>query len=347
MIIKKRIIKIFVLSLLFLIIITACVISFLFWHAVYRNNVKLPKNDFTFLYVPTGSEYEDVIEIFDERDILKNLKTFKWLAEKKNYQNHVYPGRYKICAGMNNKKIIELLRSGEQTPVSLIFNNIRTSEQLAGKISRQIEADSASIIGLLKNEVYLEKYNLNTENVRVMFVPNTYEFFWNTNADMLFDRMNREYKKFWNDNRKKKAKDLNMTSVEVSILASIVDRETNMNDEKPRIAGVYLNRIRKRWKLQADPTLVYASGDFGLSRVLNVHKKIDSPYNTYKHRGLPPGPICLPSISSVDAVLNAEKHDYFFFVARPDQSGYHNFSKSLRQHNNFVSQYRKALKDKR
>jgi UPF0755 protein len=268
------------------------------------------------------------------------------VAGKKNLQAYVNPGRYEILPGMSNNQIVDMLRSGKQKPLNVTFNNIRTTSQLAGVIARQLEADSLSLIGLLKNHGFVGKYGFNAETIHCMFIPNTYQFFWNTTAEGFFERMNREYKVFWNESRTRSAQKQKLSPAEVSILASIVEKETNKSDEKPRIAGVYLNRLRDNWLLQADPTLVYASGDFGLRRVLNIHKEIESPYNTYKKAGLPPGPICIPSINSIDAVLNAENHDYYFFVARPDDSGYHNFSKSLRQHNEFVHQYRRKQNDR-
>jgi len=187
---------------------------------------------------------------------------------------------------------------------------------------------------------------LGTENALTLIIPNTYEFYWNTSAEQFLERMYREYRLFWEGNRDEKANALNMSRPEVVILASIVEKETNMNDEKARISGVYVNRLEQNWLLQADPTLVYASGDFGLRRVLNMHKEIESPYNTYKYPGLPPGPICIPSIASVDAVLNTEDHDYLFFCAKDDLSGYHVFARSITQHNRNARRYRRAIENR-
>jgi len=311
------------------------------WKTIYANNVTISGDSVSYLFVKTGSDYNALLENISRSGLLKNSKTFKWVAGKKNLEAHVNPGRYEIKPGMSNNQIVDLLRSGKQKPLNVTFNNIRTTSQLASVIGRQIEADSLSLIRLLKNQDFTKKYGFNSETIRCMFIPNTYQFFWNTSAEDFYDRMNREYKTFWNETRRKKAEKQRLTPSDVSILASIVEKETNKNDEKPRVAGVYLNRLHDNWLLQADPTLVYASGDFELRRVLNIHKEIESPYNTYKYVGLPPGPICIPSINSIESVLNAENHDYYFFVARPDDSGYHNFSKSLRQHNEFVNQYRR------
>lgn len=311
------------------------------WKAVYANNVALPGDSVSYLFIKTGSDYNDLLENITNSGLLINRKTFRWVADKKNLQAHVNAGRYEIKHGMSNNQLVDMLRSGRQKPLNVTFNNIRTVSQLAGVVGRQIEADSLSLLRLLKSQELVKKYGFNTETIRCMFIPNTYQFYWNTTAEGFLERMNKEYRTFWNDSRLKSAEKKKLNPAEVSILASIVEKETNKNDEKPRIAGVYLNRLHDNWLLQADPTLVYASGDFGLRRVLNIHKEIDSPYNTYKYTGLPPGPICIPSINSLESVLNAENHDYYFFVARPDDSGYHNFSKSLRQHNAFVNQYRR------
>lgn len=323
------------------------IFGYWFWNAVFKNNVKLRSGEIAYLFVPTGSDFKDLRTNLLESGFLKNSNTFFWVAERKNLKNHVYAGRYEIRAGMSNNDLTNMLRSGKQKPLNLIFNNIRTSEQLAGNISRQIEADSVSIIRLMKNREFLKKYDLNPETARTIFIPNTYEFYWNTDAKKFFSRMHDEYLKFWNNQRKSKAKSLGMSVSEVSILASIVDKETNQNDEKPRIAGVYLNRLNNNWKLQADPTVVYAVGDFEMKRVLNIHLQIDSPYNTYKYPGLPPGPICLPTIAGIDAVLNAEKHDYYYFVAKPDGSGSHHFAKTYNQHLNFARQFHQSLNERK
>lgn len=286
------------------------------------------------LYIPTGADYQYVKNEITSLKVLKSKKAFDWLARKTNYDKNVHPGRYVLTNGMTNQQLINMLRMGHQTPVKVVFNNMRTVEQLAGRISEQIEADSASII---------EAINNNPDIDATTFIPNTYEFYWNTDADAFVDKMFNEYKVFWNESRLQKAKNKKLTQKEVSILASIVDKETTKTSEMPRIAGVYINRLNRHWPLQADPTLVFALGDFNIRRVLDVHKNIDSPYNTYKYAGLPPGPICIPSIAAIDAVLNAEKHNYFYFCAKDDLSGYHVFAKNITEHNNNAERYRRAL----
>ena len=286
------------------------------------------------LYIPTNADYQYVKNELISLNVLKSKNAFDWLAKRSNYDENVHPGRYILTDGMTNQQLINMLRMGYQTPVKVVFNNMRTVEQLAGRISDQIEADSISII----NEI-----NNNPDVDATTFIPNTYEFYWNTDADDFVDKMIVEHKRFWNETRMQKAKDIRLTPRQVSILASIVDKETTKTSEMPRIAGVYLNRINKRWPLQADPTLVFALGDYNIRRVLDVHKNIDSPYNTYKFAGLPPGPICIPSIAAIDAVLNAEKHNYYYFCAKDDLSGYHVFAKNITEHNHNAEKYRKAL----
>lgn len=286
------------------------------------------------LYIPTNADYQYVKNELVSLNVLRSKNAFDWLAKRSHYYENIHPGRYILTDGMTNQQLVNMLRMGHQTPVKVVFNNMRTVEQLAGRISDQIEADSISII----NEI-----NNNPDVDATTFIPNTYEFYWNTDADDFVDKMIIEHKHFWNDARLQKAKNIRLTPKQVSILASIVDKETTKTSEMPRIAGVYLNRINKHWPLQADPTLVYALGDYSIRRVLDVHKKIDSPYNTYKYAGLPPGPICIPSIASIDAVLNAEKHNYYYFCAKDDLSGYHVFASNITDHNRNAEKYRKAL----
>jgi len=313
------------------------------YNRIYKPNVLVADSMVKYLYIPTGSTFNDVVEIIRENEIVENISSFIWLAEKKNYPNHVYPGRYALKHEMNNNDIINMLRSGYQEPVKVIFNSIRTKEQLAGKIADQIEADSLALVSVFSNDSIIKKYGFTPETITCIFIPNTYEFWWNTTAEGFIQRMYKEYQRFWNEERLAKAEALNLTPVDVITLASIVDEETLYNDEMQKVAGVYINRLRKRMHLQADPTLKFALGDFSIKRVLTVHKQIESPYNTYKRYGLPPGPISIPSIAAIDAVLNYEEHNYLYFCAKPDFSGYHNFSKTLSQHNINARRYQQAL----
>jgi UPF0755 protein len=320
--------------------------AYLAYLAILQPNVDLDR-EFTHLYIPTGSTYEDVKAILHSEGIIENEKTFDWLAEKKKYPSRVRPGRYRIYNEMGNNQLINLLRSGVQDPVNVTFNNIRTKEQLAGAVASYIEADSLSIISLLNDEEVMGEYGLNKETAVLLFIPNTYEFYWNTSAQQLLERMNSEYNAFWNNRRRQLAERSGMTPIEVSIMASIVRQETSKRDEMATIAGVYVNRIKRNIPLQADPTVVFAVGDFSINRVLNRHLAIDSPYNTYKYAGLPPGPISLPEPYIIDAVLNNEDHEYVFFCARDDFSGYHAFAKTYSEHLQNARRYQRALNERR
>ncbi|MEE4177148.1 MAG: endolytic transglycosylase MltG [Bacteroides sp.] len=342
---KSRIIKLLALAGALLLVV-GLVAGYMAYVAILKPNVHTDR-PFTYLYIPTGSTFEDVKGILLSEEMIQNEKTFEWVAEKKNYPNRVLPGRYKIFNDMGNNELVNLLRSGAQEPVNVTFNNIRTREQLAGVISSYLEADSLSILELLNDEAVMQEYGLNRETAMLLFIPDTYEFFWNTSARQLLDRMHREYDAFWNTRRRRQAERIGMSPVEVGIMASIVRQETSKPDEMQRIAGVYVNRIQRNIPLQADPTIVFAVGDFSLNRVLHRHLEIDSPYNTYKNTGLPPGPISLPEPHIIDAVLNFEDHEYVFFCARDDFSGYHAFAKTYAEHLANARRYQRALNERR
>jgi UPF0755 protein len=347
---KKRRRSLFVKIILYTLILSIIVggfVVFNIYNRVYSPNVFIDSQKSGLIYINTGSTYDQVRDSLFSRGLILNMNSFEWVAEKKGYKNRVKPGRYRLKDGMSNEDLVNLLRSGEQEPITLRFNNLRLKEELAVEISEQLEADSIAIIELLHEPEYVEGLGFTVQNVMCMFIPNSYEFYWNTNANEFFDKMREEYDKFWSKSRKIKAKKLGLTPVEVSVLAAIVQKETSKNDEKPTVAGVYLNRLRKKMPLQADPTLIFALKDFSIKRVLNKHKKIDSPYNTYKNLGLPPGPITLPEISSIDAVLNAEEHEYIYFCAKDDFSGYHNFAESYKQHLKNARAWQKALNNKK
>ena len=316
---------------------------------VYRNlfgiSIVADRNH-RIILIPTGSSYEQVMDTIESKLLIKNRKAFDWLARKKKYPLLIKPGRYLIDNSQSYNSLINLLRSGKQSPVKLTFSNVVTLNQIAGRIGKQIEADSLEIIGFLSDDSNYIKDGFNKENIVSLFIPNTYELYWNTDSKGLYTRMLKEYRLFWNDKRLLKAKEIGLNQKEVSILASIIDDEAAKSDEKPRIAGVYLNRLKRGIPLQADPTIIFALNDNSVTRVLKKDLLVDSPYNTYKHSGLPPGPIGCATIDGIDAVLNAEIHDYLFFAARPDFSGYHNFSRTLSEHNRYASLYQKEL-DKR
>lgn len=332
-----------IIYLITLTVVPILVGIFLLYQIFYKTNVWTENKETASIYIPSGSDFEQVKTILYKQGLIIHRKNFEWLANQKSYPSTIKAGHYLLKKGMNNLTLINLLRFGNQTPIKLIFNNIRTKEQLAQRISTQLETDSASIINRLNDSTFLASLGLNKYTATSIFIPNTYQIFWTIKTDDFIKRMKREYDQFWNSKRKQKADSLGMSVTEVIILASIVEKETQKNDEKKKIAGVYINRIKRGWYLQADPTLIFALNDYSIKRVLNIHKKIDSPFNTYKHKGIPPGPICVPSIASINAVLDYEEHRYFYFCAKDDLSGYHEFANSYRQHEQNASKYRKAL----
>lgn len=337
---RKKIKKILAAGLLIM-LFAASVVFYLFYHYILEPNLSI--NQPTHFYIPTGSSFEDVSQSLVSEGLIKQIKTFEWVAEKKNYPNRVLPGRYLLTPNMGNNTLVNLLRSGKQDPVNMTFNNIRTKQQLAAVIANQLEADSSSVMALFSDRQFLQDLGMEPETAILLFIPNTYEFFWNTSAKQLFSRMHREYKRYWNDHRLGLAEKAGLTPLEVMILASIVQRETTKADEMSTIAGVYLNRLRRNMLLQADPTVVFAVGDFSITRVLNRHLAFDSPYNTYKYPGLPPGPIGLPEPQVTDRVLQSENHGYLFFCARDDFSGYHAFAKTYKEHLANARRYHQAL----
>jgi UPF0755 protein len=333
--------KIFVVFILVFSILLAS-FGFYGYQMVTTPNFLVDQNQ-DYIHIPTGATFKDVQNIMYEGNYVRDLVSFSTLAKWKNLDKNIKPGRYLLKPNMNNWQVIKLLQSGQQSPTNITFNNVRLKEDLAEKICKNIEIEPDSFLELLNDAELAKSYGFNEESFLSMFIPNTYEVYWTVKPEELIDRMNKEYKKFWNDERIAKAKQLDMTPIEVSVLASIVMAESVKSDESPVIAGVYINRLRKGIPLQADPTLVYAAGDFTIRRVLNMHKEIDSPYNTYKYAGLPPGPINLPSITAIDAVLNYKEHKYLYFCAKEDFSGYHNFAATLTEHLNNAKRYQAAL----
>ena len=344
---KKKNTGIIIACIALILMIAGGVAGYCFYGYIYNANLSVVNEDEPFLYIPANSDFDEVCALLEDAG-LHDLPSFRRVAVRMNYPNKVKPGRYRLTDGMSNIELVRMLRSGRQIPVKVIFNNIRFATQLAGAVAPAIEADSVGIMALLSDSAFLaEHYQLSPRTVFSLFIPNTYEFFWNTSARGFMDRMAKEYERFWTESRRQKAREANMTPLQVSILASIIEEETQKDDEKPTMAGVYINRLNMGMRLQADPTLKFALGDFTIRRLLDRHKEIDSPYNTYKNAGLPPGPICIPSIASIDAVLNYAKHDYLFFCAKDDFSGYHNFAKTLQQHNRNAQAYQRALNQQR
>lgn len=294
------------------------------------------------VYVPTGATYRTVIDSL--RPLVKDIESFNLIAEKKGYPGNIKAGKYMISSGMNNNELVNALRSGNK-PVKVNFNNQERLEDLAGRVAKQIEADSVSLLNVFKDEEYLAENDFSEAQALSMYIPNQYEFYWNTSAEDFRKRMKREYERFWTAEKREQAKKIGLSPKEVSTIAAIVQKETAKVEERPKVAGVYMNRYKNGWKLDADPTVIYAvkhktkKWDTIIKRVLYKDLEIDSPYNTYKNKELPPGPIFMPDISSINAVLNYEDHEYYYFVADVENFGYHKFAKTLAQHNRNKREY--------
>jgi UPF0755 protein len=324
-------------------VVSTLTISFTFYgyQIVFTPNVLVDQDD-KLLIVHSGESYRDV-QIRLGEGYVGDMVSFSFLARLMGYDKEIRPGRYYLRRDMTNIQAIKSLKSGNQEKVKITFNNIRVRKELAEKITKNIGLKPEEFDDALDDFISKNQYGFNKNNIMTMFIPNTYEVYFNINPEDLVERMHREYDLFWNDSRKAEAAATGLTPIEVSILASIVQAETIKEDEAPIIAGLYLNRLKKGIALQADPTLKFALGDFTIKRVLNTHKEIDSPYNTYKYPGLPPGPINVPEIAMIDAVLHYQQHNYYYMCAKEDFSGYHNFTNSLAEHNENARRYQKAL----
>jgi len=330
------------LPVLAMVLLVAGVIGFRTWRTVFGPGPELgvPQR---VLLIPTGASFEQVVDSLRAAGMVRDERTFRWLAERKRYVGKVRPGRYVIATGTGLNALLNRLRSGEQDPVRITFTNIRTLEQLAGQVARYLEVDSLSMVKALRDPELARRAGLRPETMISLFLPNTYEVWWTERPDAFIRRMEKEHHRFWNAERAAKARALGMSPVEVSTLASIVQAETTKRDEAPLIAGVYLNRLRIGMPLQADPTLKFALGMDSLNRVLDADKRVDSPYNTYTHAGLPPGPINMPEPGFIDAVLDPAKHDYLYFCARETLDGRSNFARTYEQHLVNARRYQKAL----
>lgn len=296
------------------------------------------------LLIPTGSTLEGVIDSLVAKGQIINENHFRWAADKMSYDDEsVRKGRYVIKPPLSNKGLVSLLRGGRQAPLQVTIHNVRTIEQLCSRIADKVEFDSSDLMQYLE-ERFDSLAGTSPPTRLTRFLPNTYEFYWTVTPEEFCNRMLKEHDKFWTAERKAKADSIGLSTDEVYTLASIIEKETNHNPEKPRMAGVYLNRIREGIPLQADPTIVFALGDFSLKRILYGHLEIDSPYNTYRNRGLPPGPIFMPGIASIDAVLNKEDHDFLYFCARPSEDGPgHAYATTLEAHNQNAQRYQRWL----
>lgn len=295
------------------------------------------------IFLETATPFSQLVSQLAEDSVIPSKSKIHLVARLKKFDHSVAAGRYLILQGMSYNSLINLFRSGNQTPVQLTFNNIRTREEMAGVLSKQLMSDSVMLVQQFRNEEFVQEYGFDIHTALCPFIPNTYEVYWNIPPEKLYERMVNEFTNFWTSTNIEKAKTKGLTTIEVVILASIVEEETRSSKEKPIVAGLYLNRLNRGIPLQADPTLRFAKNDFTIKRVLNEHKKIDSPYNTYKYKGLPPGPIRVPEISTIKAVLNAKKHKYIYMCAKADFSGEHNFASTLKQHNKNAREYQREL----
>lgn len=315
--------------------------AYYIYNVLYGNTYKVSEP--TFLYIDDSKDFDLLCKQLSDIAPTKDVTNFRALAEYLEYPENMRTGKYSITDGMSLMQLINILRRGQQTSVKLTFNNIRLKADLAERLAEQLMIDDQAIITLLNDSVYCKSLGFTPETINIMFIPNTYEVYWNVTADRLFQRMKKEYDTFWTESRMNKANAIGLSPVEVSILASIVEEETAVSDEYPIVAGLYINRLNRNIPLQADPTVKFAIGDFSLQRILYEHLEVESPYNTYKHTGLPPGPLRTPSIRSIDAVLNHTEHRYLYMCAKEDFSGRHNFAITLAEHNRNADRYRAEL----
>lgn len=334
--IKKVILAIAVIGL-----IAVGIFSYYVYNSVFSSNTNFSEEE-QVVFISSEADFDEVLDSL--KPFLKDAESFALVADKKGYATNIRPGRYFLEKGMNNNELVNRLRTGNK-PVKVIFNNQERLENLAGRIATQIEADSTELINAFKDQGFLSENEFEEKTALGMYIPNQYEFYWNTSAEEFRDRMRKEYDRFWTEEKLQKAQEIGLTPNQVITLASIVQKETAKVDERPRVAGVYMNRFKDGWKLDADPTVIYAiketTGNFDtiIKRVLYKDLEIESPYNTYKNREIPPGPIWMPDISAINAVLNYEDHDYYYFVANVENFGYHKFAKNLAQHNRNKQEY--------
>ncbi|MBS1915920.1 MAG: endolytic transglycosylase MltG [Bacteroidetes bacterium] len=296
-----------------------------------------------YLYIKTGMSYDEELKLLEDDHVLSGISFFKWLASKMHYPENIKAGKYEIRKGMNLIAILRMLKNGRQVPVNWVITKFRTKKDIASYVGKHFECDSSSFIQFLENNDSLKQYGLDSNTVITAVFPNTYTYFWNTTPSRIFKKLYAAHTAFWTEERKAAAQQHNLNPTTAYVLASIIEEETNMQDDKGKIASVYLNRISKGMKLAADPTIKFALGNFELKRIYEKYLSVESPYNTYKYAGLPPGPICTPTVATIDAVINAPKTNYLYFVAKPDFSGYSNFAETFEQHLKYAREYQKAL----
>ncbi len=340
---KKKFILVFLAAVI--LVITA--FAFIFINKLLNKPLVTIEGNSTVFYIANGSDFNNVKDNLYKEGIIDNKSTFDMMADIKSYKKNIKPGRYIIKNKMTANELVSLLRSGAQSPIRVTFNNIRFLPKFAGKVSEKFEFDSLQLITLLNDKEFIKELGYNEETIISLFLPNTYEMWWNTTPEKFIIRMQKEHDDFWNEERLAKAKKIGLTPTELITLASIVQEETNNTNEMSRIAGVYINRLKVGMLLQADPTARFAYGDFSVKRVTYDYLKIDSPYNTYVYKGLPPGPICMANPITIDKVLDYESHKYYYFCAKPNNSGSHAFARNLRQHNNNANAYHRYLNKQR
>lgn len=332
-------------ALLVVLLLAGIYFGYLYYKRVLAINTTMDGDETAVLLIPTGSRYPEVLDSLESGNILKNTKTFEWVAEKKNYPQLVKPGRYVLKGGMTNNELVNKLRAGDQDPLRITLHDISGIHQLAGTLGAKLEPDSIAFLNLFKADEALSAFGVSSNTVTAYFLPNTYEVWWDTSPAAFLQRMRKEFNKFWDEERVRKAQQLGLSPIDVVTLASIVEKETVKGDEKPIVAGLYLNRLKRGMRLESDPTVIYGirrdNPNMQIYRVYNKHLAYQSPYNTYRNAGLPPGPIKIPALSSIDAVLNHARHNYIFMAADPERPGYHNFASNLRQHTINANKYRR------
>ncbi len=322
-------------------IVVICLAIALYTYSIVNTGFKIDKK--VYVYIDTRKDYSILLKEVEDSAKVEDISNFDLLASILNYKDKIRTGRYEVTPEMNIYDLIRNLRSGHQTPVKLKFNNIRTKDDLAERISEQLMFNKEDLLKLLEDSTECTSLGFQPRTIVAMFIPNTYEFYWDVTPNEFLERIKKEYTKFWNNERMAKAEKIGLSPIEVSTLASIVEEECTYSDEYPLVAGLYINRIHIGQALQADPTVKFAIGDFSLRRILNKHLEIDSPYNTYKNTGLPPGPIRIPSIKGIDSVLDYSIHEYLYMCAKEDFSGRHNFARDFSEHQRNAVKYRSAL----
>lgn len=335
---KKR--KILFLSITIIVLLAITYLGFVVKETLF-SGFNISKT--TYIYIDEKKSYDKLLEDLQHTAKIENISAFKRIASLYDYPQEMKTGRFAIEPSTTVQELLHILRGGHQTPVNLKFNNIRMKQDFAVRISEQLMIPKEQLLSVLNDSTACTQLGFTPETIDCMFIPNTYQFYWDVSLNSFLNKMKKEYDRFWTEERKTKAKEQGLTPIEVSILASIVEEECTYSDEYSAVAGLYLNRLRKGQLLQADPTVKFAVGDFSLRRILFNHLTTDSPYNTYKYKGLPPGPIRIPSIKGIESVLNPKTHDYFYMCAKEDFSGRHSFAKTHPEHVKNAEKYRIAL----